>query len=103
MLSMWYSNPALPFRCEMLPIEPVDRLSMISTSCPAVSRASDRCEPMKPAPPVMSARTSVLLEIADRRRHPRDVLRGEPGMKRQRHELGAGGVGSRALSGKARG
>src|SRR3954454_16203529 len=103
MLSMWYSKPALPLRCEILPIEPVDRLSMISTSCPAVSRASERCEPMKPAPPVMSARTSVLLEIADRQRHPRDVLQGQARMERQRHELGGRGVGSRAFSRKARG
>jgi len=31
------------------------RLSTHSTSCPASSRRSHKCEPIKPAPPVMSS------------------------------------------------
>jgi len=36
--------------------EPVERLSRIMTLSPRAMRASARCEPMKPAPPVMKAR-----------------------------------------------
>jgi hypothetical protein len=34
-------------------LEPVDRLSRIVTLSPRAMRASARCEPIKPAPPVM--------------------------------------------------
>ena len=40
----------------MLSIEPVDRSSSTKTSSPRASSASARCEPMKPAPPVMKTR-----------------------------------------------
>src|SRR5829696_1539352 len=43
----------------MFPIEPVDRLSSTKTSSPRSSSASDRCEPIKPAPPVMRTRTTL--------------------------------------------
>src|SRR4051812_2127958 len=36
---------------------PVDRLSRIETVCPLAISDSARCDPMNPAPPVMSART----------------------------------------------
>src|SRR6266487_3669378 len=42
----------------MFRIDPVDRLSMTSTSCPASSSASARWDPMKPAPPVINALTT---------------------------------------------
>src|SRR2546426_6782644 len=35
--------------------DPVDRSSRAKTSHPSASRSSARCEPMNPAPPVMSA------------------------------------------------
>src|SRR5262245_49188016 len=63
-VSMKYSNPARPLRCAMLSIEPVERLSRINTSWPWSSSVSERWDPMKPAPPVISART-------------RDVLSGD--------------------------
>ena len=37
--------------------DPVERSSRTTTSAPAASRASTRCDPMKPAPPVTSAFT----------------------------------------------
>src|SRR4051794_8131159 len=43
----------------MFPIEPVDRLSSTNTSSPRSSSASERCEPMNPAPPVMRTRTTL--------------------------------------------
>src|SRR5262245_20431124 len=36
---------------------PVDKSSSTKTECPWPIRDSARCDPMKPAPPVMSART----------------------------------------------
>src|ERR1700676_1163816 len=41
-------------RCEMFAVSPVRRLSMPTTSYPRSRRASERCEPMKPAAPVMT-------------------------------------------------
>src|ERR1051325_9277094 len=54
----------------MLSIDPVDRLSSTSTSCPSFSRRSARCEPTNPAPPVMSAFTvaRILSQRVDRGR-----------------------------------
>ena len=49
----------------MLSIEPVDRLSRISTSCPLSSSASERWDPMNPAPPVINARTRLSFPSGD--------------------------------------
>src|SRR5436190_11538138 len=57
-VSIEYLNLGFAFRWPMLRIDPVDRLSMTSTSWPAASRASARCDPMKPAPPVINALTT---------------------------------------------
>src|SRR5262245_23854592 len=43
-------------RCERFLVSPVSRLSIPITSKPRSSSASDRCEPMKPAAPVMTIR-----------------------------------------------
>src|SRR5688572_26271859 len=43
-------------RCAMLAVSPVSRLSMPTTEWPRSRRASDRCDPMKPAAPVMTIR-----------------------------------------------
>src|SRR5215469_13757820 len=40
----------------MFSIRPVDRLSAHTTSSPRATRASQRCEPIKPAPPVTRVR-----------------------------------------------
>src|SRR4029450_13881776 len=44
----------------MLSIEPVDKLSRTNTSSPRSSSASDRCEPTKPAPPVIRTRINYI-------------------------------------------
>src|SRR6476660_8940250 len=41
-------------RCSMFEIAPVERLSMPTTASPRAVNASDRCEPMNPAAPVMT-------------------------------------------------
>ena len=46
-----------PRRCSMLARLPVMRLSTQTTSCPSARKRSHRCEPTKPAPPVMTVRT----------------------------------------------
>ena len=46
---------------------PLERSSIASTSSPRAASASTRCEPMKPAPPVTSARISVRPRRARRR------------------------------------
>src|SRR5688500_4805202 len=43
-------------RCAMLSAAPVSRLSMQMTSLPSARNFSQRCDPMKPAPPVMRMR-----------------------------------------------
>jgi hypothetical protein len=40
-----------------LPLDPVLKLSRIFTSSPLATNASQRWEPIKPAPPVISTRT----------------------------------------------
>ena len=50
----------------MLSIAPVERLSSTVTSWPAASSASARCDPMKPAPPVMKAFTRVQVLARER-------------------------------------
>src|SRR6266567_1331503 len=47
-------------RCAMLSGVLVRKLSMQMTSSPSARNRSQRCEPMKPAPPVMSTRAIVL-------------------------------------------
>src|ERR1022692_323036 len=42
------------------PVRPADRSSITDTSSPLASRASVRCEPIKPAPPVTSTRICVV-------------------------------------------
>src|SRR5437660_1795061 len=44
-----------PARCAMLSTLPVSRLSMPTTLQPRSSSDSDKCDPMKPAAPVMTA------------------------------------------------
>ena len=73
----------------MFSIEPVERLSRMSTSCPCSSSASARCDPMNPAPPVMKALTIVFLsaEVANRRGDFSDECLVESRMQRQRQHL----------------
>src|SRR5258708_35846709 len=40
----------------MFSIAPVDKSSITNTSCDADNSASERCDPMNPAPPVISTR-----------------------------------------------
>src|SRR6478672_5401090 len=40
----------------MLSIDPVERLSSTETSSPRSSKASERCDPTNPAPPVINTR-----------------------------------------------
>src|ERR1700730_17469097 len=46
----------------MFSIVPVDRSSITYTSSPRCRYASDKCEPIKPAPPVISIRKSRALQ-----------------------------------------
>src|SRR5262249_23337266 len=102
---MKYSNPLRPLRWAMLSIEPVERLSRISTSWPWSSNVSDRWEPMKPAPPVISARTRDVLsgnlqarrEVARRFGNGPHVGVAHRRIERQRPDLVAGPRGNRAL------
>src|SRR5262245_4733388 len=64
----------LPKRCAMLSGDPVRKLSMQMTSLPSCRNRSQRCEPMNPAPPVMSTRVIVTsARCADRRAADRQV------------------------------
>src|SRR5579864_393786 len=104
MVSIVYSNPARPFRCAMFSIDPVDRLSMTMTRSPRSSRASARCDPTKPAPPVSSAfivRPSYP-PLGDCRRHKRKRGVVEPGVERQRADLRAHAIGDRTGGGRTR-
>src|SRR5690606_24432090 len=70
----WKSRPA---RCAMFVVSPVSRLSKPMTLCPRSSRASARCDPMKPATPVMTVRGMCVgsdrsLEAAEHG-HPHDL------------------------------
>src|SRR5262245_33931177 len=90
-VSMKYSKPCRSLRCAMLSIDPVDRLSRIRTSWPCASRASERWEPMKPAPPVTRARTDAVLssriEGVHRLGDRIDVIVVHRGTERQREYL----------------
>src|SRR5215203_5721909 len=53
-------------RCAMLAVSPVNRLSMPTTEWPRSRSASERCDPMKPAAPVMTIRLeSMPVESSD--------------------------------------
>src|SRR4051812_41269174 len=81
-----------PARCAMLSTLPVSRLSMPTTVQPRSSSVSDRCDPMKPAAPVMTAlgmcgsspvlasvSEGVAMEAAHQRQpHDLDVERDRP-------------------------
>src|SRR5262245_29368261 len=106
---MKYSKPGRCFRCVMLSIEPVDRLSRTRTSWPLSSSASERCDPMKPAPPVMSARTREFSPRRDVRLiggrevsydgcNEFDVAIGHAGVQRQRQDFATHLVGDGACS-----
>src|SRR5471032_2011050 len=62
-------------RCEMLAVSPVSRLSMPTTEKSRSSSVSARCEPMKPAAPVMTTRRLVgmLVEEPLQDRQPDDL------------------------------
>src|SRR6267142_5095199 len=105
-VSMKYSKPDRPFKRAMLSIDPVDRSSRISTSWPWSSNASDRWDPMKPAPPVINARTRDVLSRNRGRRRERvhrlrdrvDVGVVERRIQRQREYLVARARRNRALA-----
>src|SRR5260370_5588109 len=58
------SKSGLPVSVPTLPREPVMKLSSASTRMPRSSRASHRCDPMKPAPPETTARSWVVRLVA---------------------------------------
>src|SRR5262245_53326879 len=98
--SMKYSKPRRPLRCAMLSNEPVDRLSSTSTSCPRAMSASERCDPMKPAPPVIRAFTSgSVLECVDVLGDCREIRLAQSGVQRQRQDFIARLDGPRAVCG----
>src|SRR5216684_4061905 len=55
------SKSGFSTRALTLSLEPVMKLSSASTRRPRASRASQRCEPMKPAPPETTARSCLLV------------------------------------------
>src|SRR6478609_1046158 len=70
----WKSRP---MRCATLAMSPVSRLSMPTTEWPCSISASLRCDPMKPAAPVMTIRIISLLLLrravpASEHRQPHD-------------------------------
>src|SRR5436190_19645056 len=62
-------------RCEMFEVSPVSRLSMPTTVLPRSSSVSARCEPIKPAAPVMTTRflVGMFVEEAAQERQPHDL------------------------------
>src|SRR5262245_53010084 len=79
-------------------VRPVERSSRTTTSWPAVSRASVRCDPMNPAPPVTSVRTRVQRSDSDTLRpirpdlvRDRAVDRRDPGPAERSTRPGEGG------------
>src|SRR5262245_54110741 len=71
-----------PARCAMLSMLPVSKLSMPTTVHPRSRSVSDRCEPMNPAAPVMTALgmlEGVAMEAADEGQpHDLDVEADRP-------------------------
>src|SRR5437762_13335875 len=59
------SKPGRPSRVFTLVAAAVRRLSSASTRIPRLSRVSQRCEPMNPAPPETTARPAPSLVAAD--------------------------------------
>src|SRR5262245_61677455 len=98
--SMKYSKPRRPLRCAMLSNEPVDRLSSTSTSCPRAMSASERCDPMKPAPPVIRAFTSAsVLESVDVLGDGREIRVAQSSVQWQRQHFVARLDGPRTFCG----
>src|SRR5262245_61249630 len=62
---MVYENSGCAIRCLMLSSLPVERSSRTSTSSPRSRRASARCDPMKPAPPVINTRMKSFLQTKE--------------------------------------
>src|SRR5579859_6061522 len=58
------SKPGRPSRTLRLSADPVMKLSSARTCVPRLSRASQRCDPMKPAPPETTARGVPLSLVA---------------------------------------
>src|SRR6267378_3434312 len=58
----------------MFSIVPVDKSSITYTSSPRCRYASDKCEPIKPAPPVISTRKSQVLQITRQFLTPNSVF-----------------------------
>ena len=56
-----HENPGHAARWAMFSSRPVDRSSSTATSWPGWRRASARCDPMNPAPPVIKTRMKMLL------------------------------------------
>src|SRR5690242_17749294 len=56
MLSRWYSSKGEDLRWRMFSTLPVERLSRRTTRSPRSRSRSARCEPIKPAPPVIRKR-----------------------------------------------
>src|SRR3989441_5631473 len=81
------AKPGRPRRCSMFSTVPVMRLSMQTTSAPRPRRNSQRCEPMKPAPPV--TRTRIASGGQDGTAADRVVFEAEPA-----HALGLPGIAS---------
>src|SRR5688572_30059460 len=67
-----------PSRCAIFSGEPVMKLSMHTTRAPRPRRNSQRCEPMKPAPPVIRARIELALAGQNRSATDGVVLEPEP-------------------------
>src|SRR6188508_3024980 len=59
-------------RWAMLPMSPVSRLSMPTTEWPRLRSVSLRCDPMKPAAPVMTV-LGISLEETSHEREPHDL------------------------------
>src|SRR3954452_12275093 len=74
-----YSVAPRPRAASRFSLRPVARLSRTATSSPRSSRASTRLEPMKPAPPVTSARM--------KRARLHAVQRGEPVAQEAQRDL----------------
>src|SRR5712692_2713886 len=73
-----YSKSGSPSSARKFSREPVMRLSSASTRTPLSSRAAQRCEPMKPAPPETTARgfAGLLLAANSSVREPEVTHRG---------------------------
>src|SRR5262249_40586261 len=66
----------LDFKCSKLSGVPVMKLSTTTTSCSSPRNRSTRCEPMNPAPPVMTVRTFLPPNNSKWRSHSDSIARG---------------------------